>query len=106
MEETMLKNLVIILVILIIAMNFTTFNTSLAQTLTCEVSVTINQTIPLERREKLNEFKSVVEDYINNYKWTDEEIDVNIETTMQIFFNSASASMRVIFSEATRVSPT
>ncbi len=58
-----------------------------AQKLKAQVSVTL-QNLPLEKQEKLTNFKEVLEDYINGHNWTNNEISVELPISLQIFFDS------------------
>ena len=62
-----------------------------SQKIKAKVTATI-ENLPLENQEKLKNFHQIIENYINNYDWTDNEINVEIPITMQIFFRSATAS--------------
>ncbi|MBD3288473.1 DUF4835 family protein [candidate division KSB1 bacterium] len=84
----MIRVKIIFLTLLYIA-TFTT--TSNAQDLKAEVTVTLDN-LPLEQQEKLANFQQIMQDYINGNTWTNDEIDVQIPLTLQIFFSSYYAS--------------
>ncbi|MEE4311463.1 MAG: DUF4835 family protein [candidate division KSB1 bacterium] len=58
-----------------------------SQTLKATVSVTL-ENLPLEKQQKLANFQMVVEEYINNSDWTNNEFDVEIPLSLQIFFRT------------------
>ncbi len=65
-------------------------NTSLlSQELNCDVTINIEQ-IPSASRDYLRDFERLVEEYLNTYRWTNEDMGgEKIECTMNIFFLSA-----------------
>jgi len=58
-----------------------------AQKIKARVTVTMN--LPDANKEKLQNFQQILESYINNSNWTNNEVDVEIPINMQIFFESA-----------------
>ena len=58
-----------------------------AQKIKAKVMITL-ENLPLEKQEKLVNFQQIIENYINNYDWANNELDVDIPTTLQIFFKS------------------
>ena len=82
----------LLIVILVSSISFFTYTTNLhPQKLRANVIITL-ENLPLENQQKLANFKQIIEDYINNYEWTNNEIDVVIPITLQIFFKSAITS--------------
>lgn len=59
------------------------YSESFAQKLIVTVDLELNA-LPDEKREKLANFKQILEDYLNNYKWTNNEFvgDFNINLNM------------------------
>lgn len=57
------------------------------QRLKSNVTITI-QNLPLEKQEKLSGFQEVITNYVNNYEWANEGIDVELPLSMQIFFEA------------------
>jgi len=78
-------------IILSVLMFFTVYLLSndklCAQKIVAKLSVTL-ENLPLEKQQKLENFQQIIENYINNYEWSNNEIDVEIPITMQIFFKS------------------
>ena len=81
------KNLLLVFIIIIFC--FVNYSNLCAQKIKAKVTITL-ENLPLENQEKLANFQQIVEDYINNYDWTNNEIDVEIPITLQIFFSSAT----------------
>jgi len=87
----MIKKSTIVIFIFSMIVLFSFNGDLFAQKIKAKVEITI-ENLPLENQEKLANFKQIMEDYLNNYDWTTNEIDVEIPITMQIFFRSAAAS--------------
>jgi len=62
---------------------------ALSQELHCDVTINIEQ-IPSASRDYLRDFEQRVEEYLNTYRWTNEDLGgERIECTMNIFFLTA-----------------
>ena len=62
----------------------------LSQELRCDVTINVEQ-VPSASRDYLRNFESDVEKYMNNYRWTNEDLGgEEIQCSMNIFFKSAS----------------
>ncbi len=65
-----------------------------SQELNCEVTVNVEQ-IPSASRDFLKNFEKDVEQYLNTYRWTNEDFgDEKIHCSMNVFFISASGDNR------------
>ena len=60
-----------------------------AQELNCTVSVNF-ESLPVANRERLRDFASVVEGYINTTRYTNDDYATKIDCSMSIFFLSAA----------------
>lgn len=78
---------IIIFTLLFPIFHFIADNTLYAQKIKAKVTVTL-ENLPLEKQERLANFQQIIEDYINNHEWTNNEINVEIPITLQIFFKS------------------
>jgi hypothetical protein len=72
---------------------FLLFNiTILAQELNCRVDVNY-ESLPVNNRELLADFSSVIENYMNTTRFTNEDYVQKIDCSMSIFFISASSDV-------------
>ena len=60
-----------------------------AQELNCKVTVNF-ESLPVANRELLRDFASVVEDYVNTARYTNDDYATKIDCSMSIFFLSAA----------------
>jgi hypothetical protein len=68
--------------------------TLLAQELNCNVTINVEK-IPSSARDYLRDFETLVEDYLNSHRWTNEDFGgERIQCSMNIFFLSASSDNR------------
>lgn len=68
------------------------FNTKVvAQSITIAVDLELNA-LPDEKREKLQDFKQILEDYLNNYKWTKDEFIGEFKINWTLLLQDISAS--------------
>ncbi len=66
----------------------------LSQELNCDVTINIEQ-IPSASRDYLRDFEQLVEEYLNSYRWTNEDLGgERIQCTMNIFFLNAGSENR------------
>jgi hypothetical protein len=63
----------------------------LAQTIIVTVDLELNA-LPDEKREKLTNFKQVLEDYLNNFKWTENEFGGEFKINLNMLFQDISVS--------------
>ncbi|UCE06874.1 MAG: DUF4835 family protein [bacterium] len=63
----------------------------LAQTITVTVDLELNA-LPDEKREKLQDFKQILEDYLNNYKWTKDEFVGEFSVNWTLLLQDISVS--------------
>lgn len=67
---------------------------SSSQELQCDVTINVEQ-IPSGMRDYLKDFEQTVEEYLNTYRWTNEDLaGERIQCSMNIFFLSASGENR------------
>jgi len=78
-----------VLFVILIAIGFTVIQVQ-AQTIVATVKVETNDQISIEVREKIPDFKQVLEDYVNSASWTNGEVDVTIPINLEIFIKSAT----------------
>jgi len=64
---------------------------TLAQKVRAEVK-TILEKLPLDKQEKLRDFASRVQDYINNYRWTEDQDAGEIRLSVQMVLEDISVS--------------
>ncbi len=82
--------LVILFILCLITSIF--FNTRvLAQSITVTVDLELNA-LPDENREKLQDFKQILEDYLNNYKWTKDEFIGEFKINWTLLLQDISVS--------------
>lgn len=66
--------------------------TAIAQELNCKVEVNY-QNLPVNNRELLTEFGAVIESYLNNTRYTDQDYNQKIDCAVSIFFTGASSDI-------------
>lgn len=81
----------IIIVFLIILSIFYNISGILAQNIVATVDLELNA-LPDEKREKLTNFKQVLEDYLNNFKWTDNEFVGEFKINLNMLLQDISVS--------------
>ncbi|MEX2116305.1 MAG: DUF4835 family protein [Bacteroidota bacterium] len=65
-----------------------------SQELNCDVTINVEQ-IPSASRDYLRDFEQLVEEYLNTYRWTNEDLGgERIQCTMNIFFLNAGSDNR------------
>lgn len=67
------------------------FSNSLAQSIVVSVDLELNA-LPDENRVKLQDFKNVLENYLNNHKWTKDEFVGELKITWSLVLQDISAS--------------
>jgi hypothetical protein len=82
---------VIIVVLLLSLSIFYNFSGILAQNIVATVDLELNA-LPDEKREKLTNFKQVLEDYLNNFKWTDNEFVGEFKINLNMLLQDISVS--------------
>ena len=65
---------------------------SFAQELNCRVEVNY-QNLPVNNRELLADFAGVIENYMNNTRFTNEDFNQRIDCSMSIFFTGAGSDI-------------
>jgi Domain of unknown function (DUF4835) len=75
-------------VLFLLFLSFTTF----AQELNCKVEVNF-QNLPVNNRELLVDFAGIIENYMNNTRFTSEDWAQKIDCSMSIFFTSAGSDV-------------
>lgn len=68
------------------------FSTLSAQELNCTVEVNF-ESLPVNNRELLSDFKGVIESYLNNTRFTNEDWAQKIDCSFSIFFTGASSDV-------------
>lgn len=65
---------------------------TIAQELNCKVEVNY-QNLPVNNRELLTDFGGVIESYLNNTRYTNEDYSQKIDCSVSIFFTGASSNV-------------
>ncbi len=65
---------------------------TIAQELNCKVEVNY-QNLPVNNRELLTDFGAVIESYLNNNRYTNEDYNQKIDCSVSIFFTGASSDV-------------
>ena len=89
--RSILPRHIIVAMLLFIFLLFHNVSDCLAQNITVTVDLELNA-LPDEKREKLVNFKQILEDYLNNFKWTDNEFVGEFRINLNMLLQDISVS--------------
>jgi len=82
---------IVIFVLLVIFVFGGSFSELLAQKVRATIELQLDA-LPDEKREKLQNFQQILENYFNNYQWTNDEFQGDLPITIQILMQDISVS--------------
>ena len=85
------KNKICLVIIFLLLVSLMQSSISTAQTILATVELELNA-LPDEKRQKLTEFKQILEEYFNNHQWTNDEFPGELPVNIQLLLEDISVS--------------